>query len=336
METLYIKTGNKIMKNILVVGGAGYIGSNTVRVLQDKSYAPIVYDNLSKGHKKALKDVKFIKGDLGDKKKLKSVFEKYNIAAVMHFAAFTEVGESVNEPSKYYENNVAKVLNLLDAMRESNINYFVFSSTAATFGEPVQAHIDESHPQSPINPYGRGKLMVENILKDFDNAYGLKSVCLRYFNACGASPDGKTGESHNPETHLIPLIFQAALGKRESIKVFGTDYPTPDGTAIRDYIHINDLASAHILALEKMMSENKSEQYNLGSGSGYSVKEIIDTVKKVTKIDFKVEYAARRAGDPAVLVAEPAKAERELGWKPQFSLEEIIKTVAKWENKRRY
>ncbi|ACC98163.1 UDP-glucose 4-epimerase [Elusimicrobium minutum Pei191] len=324
------------MKNILVVGGAGYIGSNTVRVLEIKGYSPIVYDNLSKGHKKAVRGIPFIKGDLGDKKKLKTVFSKFKIDAVMHFAAFTEVGESVITPAKYYENNVAKVLNLLDAMVESGINYFVFSSTAATFGEPVKELIDETHPQNPINPYGRTKLMVENILKDYDHSYGLKSVCLRYFNACGASPDGKTGESHDPETHLIPLVFQAALGKRESIKVFGNDYPTPDGTAVRDYIHVNDLASAHILALEKMAKENKSAWYNLGSGSGYSVKEIIETVKEVTGLDFKVENAPRRAGDPAVLVADSAKAKQDLKWEPQFNLKEIIKTVAKWERKRKY
>ncbi|XRK16458.1 UDP-glucose 4-epimerase [Elusimicrobium posterum] len=269
------------MKNILVVGGAGYIGSHTLRELDKKGYTPIVYDNLSKGHKAAVRGYTFVKGDLGDRKKLKAVFEKYNIAAVMHFAAFIEVGESVTEPSKYYINNVSKVINLLDEMIANNVKFFVFSSTAATFGEPKEEKLDENHPQNPINPYGQSKLMVEKILKDYDKAYGLKSVCLRYFNACGALEDGKIGESHSPESHLIPLVFQAALGKRDSIKVFGDDYPTPDGTCIRDYIHVSDLANAHILALEKMMAENKSEQYNLGSGSGYSVKEIIDNVKKL-------------------------------------------------------
>ncbi|MDR0734862.1 MAG: UDP-glucose 4-epimerase GalE [Elusimicrobiota bacterium] len=324
------------MKNILVVGGAGYIGSHAARVLKDKGYFPVVYDNLSKGHKKAVRGFAFIKGDLGNKKKLKTVFKKYNIEAVMHFAAFTEVGESVAEPSKYYENNVCKVISLLDAAVESGVKYFVFSSSASVFGEPEKERIDETHPKNPINPYGRTKLMVERILKDYDTAYGLKSVSLRYFNACGAHPSGKIGESHGVESHLIPIIFQAALGKRESIKIFGSDYPTKDGTCIRDYVHVNDLADAHILAMEKMEKENKSECYNLGSGSGYSVKEILDSVKKITGLDFKIEYAPRRAGDPAALVADPAKAEKELNWTRKYDLEQIIKTVANWEKKRRY
>jgi UDP-glucose 4-epimerase len=254
----------------------------------------------------------------------------------MHFAAFTEVGESVAEPSKYYENNVCKVISLLDAAVESGVKYFVFSSSASVFGEPEKERIDEAHPKNPINPYGRTKLMVEQILKDYDRAYGLKSVSLRYFNACGAHPSGKIGESHGVESHLMPIIFQAALGKRESIKVFGSDYPTKDGTCIRDYVHVNDLADAHILAMEKMEKENKSECYNLGSGSGYSVKEILDSVKKITGLDFKIEYAPRRAGDPAALVANPAKAEKELNWTRKYDLEQIIKTVANWEKKRRY
>ncbi|MDR0646770.1 MAG: UDP-glucose 4-epimerase GalE [Elusimicrobiota bacterium] len=324
------------MSNILVVGGAGYIGSHTIRVLKDKGYFPVVYDNLSKGHKKAVRGFPFVKGDLGNKKKLKNIFKKYDIETVMHFAAFTEVGESVAKPSKYYENNVCKVISLLDAMVEGGVKYFVFSSSAAIFGEPEKERIDENHPQNPINPYGRTKLMVEQILKDYDEAYGLKSASLRYFNACGAHPDGKIGESHENETHLIPIIFQAALGKRESIKVFGCDYPTKDGTCIRDYVHVNDLADAHILAMEKMARENKSERYNLGSGNGYSVKEIIGTVKKITGLDFKIEYAPRRAGDPATLIADPAKAETELGWTRRYNLERIIETVSDWEKKRKY
>ncbi|MDR0291565.1 MAG: UDP-glucose 4-epimerase GalE [Elusimicrobium sp.] len=324
------------MKNILVVGGAGYIGSHTAKVLEEKGYAPVIYDNLSKGHKKAVRGYAFIKGDLGDKKRLAKVFAQHKIDAVMHFAAFTEVGESVQNPSKYYENNFCKVINLLDAMRETDIKYFVFSSTAATFGEPVTQYVDENHPQKPINPYGSSKLMVETALKDYDAAYGLKSVCLRYFNACGAHPSGKIGESHLNESHLIPLVFQAALGKRDNIKVFGTDYPTTDGTCVRDYVHVCDLAAAHIAALEKMIETGKSGQYNLGTGSGYSVKQIIDMVKKVTGLEIKIEYAQRRAGDPAVLVASSEKAQKILGWKPQYDLENIIKTVYKWEKKRRY
>ena len=315
------------MKNILVIGGAGYIGSHTVKMLAEKGYNPVVLDNLSKGHREAVADYPFEPGDLGDKKRLAEVFQKYHIDAVMHFAAFIEVGESVKEPSKYYHNNVAQVLNLLDAMVEAQIKYFVFSSTAATFGEPIRERIDETHPQQPINPYGNTKLMVEKMLADFDTAYGLKATALRYFNASGADDSGKIGESHTPETHLIPLVLQAAAGKRPSIKVFGTDYPTPDGTCIRDYVHVNDLARAHILALEKMMKDNQSERFNLGSGK---------EAKKITGIDFKVETAQRRAGDPAVLVADSSKAQKVLGWKPEYSLTRIIETAWNWEKNRLY
>lgn len=324
------------MKNILVVGGAGYIGSHVVKMLAAQGYNPVVYDNLSKGHREAVEGFAFEEGDLGDKSRLNEVFKKHHIEAVMHFAAFIEVGESVKEPSKYYHNNVASVLNLLDAMHENGIKYFVFSSTAATFGEPVKERIDETHPQSPINPYGNSKLMVEKILEDFDTAYGLKSVALRYFNASGADDSGLIGESHTPETHLIPLVLQAAAGKRPNIKVFGTDYPTPDGTCVRDYVHVNDLARAHILALEKMEKENKSLRYNLGSGSGFSVAELIKTAKAITGVDFKVEQTVRRAGDPAVLVADSAKAQKELGWEPQYNLQKIIATAWNWEKNRRY
>ena len=254
----------------------------------------------------------------------------------MHFAAFIEVGESVKEPSKYYHNNVAQVLNLLDAMVENNIKYFIFSSTAATFGEPIHNSIAENHPQLPINPYGNTKLMVEKMLADFDTAYGLKSTVLRYFNASGADDSGTIGESHSPETHLIPLVLQVAAGKRPAIKVFGTDYPTPDGTCIRDYVHVNDLARAHILALEKMVKENKSDHFNLGSGSGFSVAEIIKEAKKITAVDFKVELAPRRAGDPAVLIADSSKAQKLLGWQPEYSLSRIIETAWKWEQNRQY
>ncbi|WP_178337619.1 UDP-glucose 4-epimerase GalE [Candidatus Avelusimicrobium facis] len=324
------------MKNILVVGGAGYIGSHVVKMLAVQGYNPVVYDNLSKGHREAVQGHPFELGDLGDKARLAEVFKKYAIEAVMHFAAFIEVGESVQDPSKYYHNNVAKVLNLLDAMHENAVHYFVFSSTAATFGEPVHPKIDENHPQKPINPYGNTKLMVEKMLEDFDTAYGLKSVALRYFNASGADDSGEIGESHTPETHLIPLVLQAAAGKRPCIRVFGTDYPTPDGTCVRDYVHVNDLARAHILALEKMTQENQSLRYNLGSGNGQSVAELIARAKEVTGVDFKVEYKGRRAGDPAVLVADSAKAARELGWKPQYDLKQIIQTAWNWEQHRRY
>ncbi len=324
------------MKNILVIGGAGYIGSHMVRMLAKQGYNPVVFDNLSKGHREAVANYPFELGDLGDKARLTEVFKKYGIEAVMHFAAFAEVGESVKEPSKYYHNNVAKVLDLLDALVENDIKYFVFSSTAATFGEPIRPKIDESHPQNPINPYGNTKLMVEKILADFDTAYGLKATALRYFNASGADDSGEIGESHNPETHLIPIVLQAAAGKRASIKMFGTDYPTPDGTCVRDYVHVNDLARAHILALEKMFKDNVSERFNLGSGNGFSVAEIVKEAKRITGIDFTVEKAPRRDGDPAVLVADSAKAERILGWKPQYNLTRIIETAWTWEQHRKY
>ncbi len=324
------------MKNILVIGGAGYIGSHMVRMLAKQGYNPVVFDNLSKGHREAVVNYPFELGDLGDKARLTEVFKKYGIEAVMHFAAFAEVGESVKEPSKYYHNNVAKVLDLLDALVENDIKYFVFSSTAATFGEPIRPKIDESHPQNPINPYGNTKLMVEKILTDFDTAYGLKATALRYFNASGADDSGEIGESHNPETHLIPIVLQAAAGKRASIKMFGTDYPTPDGTCVRDYVHVNDLARAHILALEKMFKDNVSERFNLGSGNGFSVAEIVKEAKRITGIDFTVEKAPRRDGDPAVLVADSAKAERILGWKPQYNLTRIIETAWTWEQHRKY
>lgn len=326
------------MKNILVIGGAGYIGSHTVKLLIDMGYNVIIYDNLSKGHKELadILNVKLIVGDLGDRQKLKEVFETEKIDIVMHFAAFIEVGESVIDPGKYYENNVAKVINLLNQMVESNIKYFVFSSTAATFGEPVEKTISETHPQRPINPYGMSKLMVEHILKDFEKAYNLKSVILRYFNAAGADIEGMIGESHSPESHLIPLVMQAAKGVRDSIKIYGTDYDTFDKTCIRDYIHVYDLALAHILSMEKMVSENTSQDYNLGNGTGYSVREIIDTVKKVSNVDFKVVEEQRRAGDPAILIANPAKIISNLNFKAKYNLDDIIKSAWEWEKNKKY
>ena len=326
------------MKNILVIGGAGYIGSHTVKLLIDMGYNVIIYDNLSKGHKEVadILNVKLIVGDLGDRQKLKEVFESEKIDIVMHFAAFIEVGESVIDPGKYYENNVAKVINLLNQMVESNIKYFVFSSTAATFGEPVEETISETHPQKPINPYGMSKLMVEHILKDFEKAYNLKSVILRYFNAAGADIEGMIGESHSPESHLIPLVMQAAKGVRDSIKIYGTDYDTFDKTCIRDYIHVYDLALAHILSMEKMVSENTSQDYNLGNGTGYSVREIIDTVKKVSNVDFKVVEEQRRAGDPAILIANPTKIISNLNFKAKYNLDDIIKSAWEWEKNKKY
>lgn len=319
---------------ILIVGGAGYIGSHVNKLLNQQGYKTVVFDNLIYGHKEAVKWGEFVLGDLSNIEQIRLVFQKYQIDAVMHFAAFAYVGESVEEPQKYYINNVANTLNLLQVMKEFNCNYFIFSSTCATYGEPQYIPIDEKHPQKPINPYGQSKLMVEKILNDYSNAYGLKYVSLRYFNAAGADIDAEIGENHNPETHLIPLVLDAALGKREDIKVFGTDYDTPDGSAIRDYIHVTDLADAHILALEYLQKDGKSDVFNLGNGDGYSVLEVIDMVKKVTKKDFKVTLTDRRAGDPAKLIGDATKAKEILGWKPKyFELETIIDTAWKWHKK---
>ncbi len=324
------------MKNIVVVGGAGYIGSHNVRKLIKSGYKVIVYDNLSKGHIESVEGVDFVKGDISDSTKLKETFYKYKIDAVMHFAAFIEVGESVLKPSDYYKNNVIDVVTLLDTMVECNIKYFVFSSTAAVFGEPEYTPINEKHPKNPINPYGRTKLMIEEILKDYDRAYGLKYAVLRYFNAAGADEAGDIGESHNPETHLIPLILKTALGERESIKIYGNNYDTKDGTCLRDYIHVNDLASAHILALKKMFETNISESFNLGSGEGFSVREIIEKSKVITGIDFKVEEIEKREGDPAVLIADSKKAEEKLGWKREYGIDKIIETAWAWHKDRKY
>jgi len=317
---------------ILVVGGAGYIGSHMVKQLASAGTEVITLDNLSCGYRNAVKYGAFEEGDLGDPAMLDYVFSNYSIDAVMHFAAFIEVGESVRAPAKYYRNNVINTAVLLDAMIQHDIINFIFSSTAAIFGEPDYTPIDEKHNKNPINPYGRTKLMVEQILEDYDTAYGMKSTCLRYFNAAGADPDGELGERHQPETHLIPLILQAASGRRKDIRVFGNDYPTADGTCIRDYIHINDLCKAHSLALERMQQTGSSARYNLGNGTGFSVQQVIDTTCKVTGKDFKVIQDQRRPGDPAVLVADSRLAQQELGWQPEHTdLESIIATAWRWE-----
>lgn len=324
------------MKNILVTGGAGYIGSHTVRLLAARGYNPVVLDDLSKGHREAIAPYPFEQASVQDQARVSEILRKYHIEAVMHFAAHIEVGESVQNPAKYYANNTAGTLCLLETLVENKVPYFVFSSTAAIFGEPVKEKIDENHPQNPINPYGQSKLLAEKMLTDFDTAYGLKSTALRYFNASGCEDSGEIGSSYEPETHVIPLILQTALGKRKSFKAFGTDYPTPDGTCIRDYVHVNDLARAHILALEKMERENVSERFNLGSGRGHSVAELIAKAKEITGVDFSVEYTDRRPGDPAVLVADSTKAERVLNWKPQYDLTRILQTAWNWEKNRKY
>jgi UDP-glucose 4-epimerase len=320
---------------ILIIGGAGYIGSHVNKYLNKKGYQTVVFDNLGKGHRELVKWGEFVEGDLGNIDELRGVFKKYKVEAVMDFAAFIEVGESVKDPEKYYWNNTVNTLNLLKVMKESGVDKIIFSSTAATFGEPQYTPIDEKHPQNPINPYGQTKLMIEKIFKDYDAAYGLRFMVFRYFNAAGADPDGETGEWHEPESHLIPLVFQAAAGKREDIKIFGTDYPTPDGTCVRDYIHVNDLAQAHWLGLEKLLAGEKSDFYNLGNGKGFSVREVIEMVKKVTGKEFKVTEVERRPGDAPILIATSDKAKKELKWQPEFAdLEEIVKTAWNWEQKK--
>jgi len=319
------------MKNILVIGGAGYIGSHMCKYLAKNGYQPIVLDNLVHGHREVVRWGPFFEGSMADSNLLNHIFSKYTILAVMHFAAFCYVGESVTKPGKYYRNNVAATIALLEMMVEKNIFNFIFSSSCATYGEPVEIPITEQHPQNPINPYGRSKLMVEQILDDFRKAYGVHYVSLRYFNAAGADPDGELGEDHRPETHLIPLVLLTALGQRESLNIFGDNYSTRDGTCIRDYIHINDLAQAHFLALERLINHIPGGQYNLGSGDGYSVKEVIELAGKITRKSIPSRIIERRPGDPAVLISSSNKANKELGWKPQFSdLNTIIETAWKW------
>ena len=318
--------------NVLVCGGAGYIGSHTVYELIERGHSVVVVDSLIKGHKAAVhNDAKFYLGDIRDEDFMDQVFKENNIDAVIDFAAFSLVGESVNEPFKYYENNVYGTLKLLEAMERAGVKKIVFSSTAATYGEPENDIIVESDKTIPTNPYGETKLTVEKMLKWADNAYGIKFVALRYFNAAGAHISGKIGEDHSPETHLIPIILQTALGQREKMFIFGDDYDTPDGTCVRDYIHVTDLADAHIKALEKLFKTNESGIYNLGNGKGFSVKEVIEKAKKATGKDFKVEIEARRNGDPSTLIASSEKAIKELGWKPKFNtLDKIIETAWNW------
>ena len=324
--------------SILVTGGAGYIGSHAVLALKRVGYDVVILDNLVYGHRDLVEkvlQVELVVGDTGDRTLLDNLFNTHNIAAVMHFAAFAYVGESVTDPAKYYRNNVLGTLTLLEAMLAASIKKFVFSSTCATYGVPEVVPITEDHPQNPINPYGATKLMVERILSDFDVAYGLKSVRFRYFNAAGADPNGKLGEDHNPETHLIPLVLLTAARRRESISIFGTDYPTPDGTCIRDYIHVSDLADAHILGLEYLLKGGDSEVFNLGNGNGFSVREVIETTQLVTGKDIKVLECDRRPGDPAVLIGSSDKARNILGWQPQYSsLKEIIAHAWQWHQQR--
>ena len=322
---------------ILVTGGAGYIGSHTVKLLKNQGYDILVFDNLVYGHFDVANklNVPLIKGDLSDRQLLDKVFTEHKIEAVIHFAAYAYVEESMTNPAKYYSNNVVSTLNLLEAMKDAEVKNIVFSSTCATYGVPNEIPISETHPQNPINTYGYTKLVVENMLADFQRAYNCEYVVFRYFNAAGASPDGLIGEDHDPETHLIPLILYAALGKRDSISIFGNDYPTPDGTCIRDYIHVDDLGQAHLLGLEYLLKGGKSDVFNLGNGNGFSVKEVIAAAKKVTGIDFKVKNDDRRPGDPAMLVGSGEKAQNILGWEPKYpEIETIISHAWQWHKHR--
>ncbi len=322
------------MATILVTGGAGYIGSFIVRELVEKGYKVIVIDNLVYGHKKSLpKEAVFVEGDIGDKELLSKIFTENKVDAVMHLAAFCYVGESVKQPEKYFKNNVHNSLILLDTMLKHNVKKMVFSSTCSVYGIPDKVPITEEEPVKPINPYGETKLIFENKLKEIAKKQGLKFISLRYFNAAGAALDGDMGEDHDPETHLIPIILQTALGKREHVEIYGTDYETDDGTCIRDYIHVLDLASVHILALEALDKAFDHNFYNLGTGKGYSVKEIISVAKDITKKDLKVAEIGKREGDPAVLVAANGKIKKELEWEPKYGIKDIIQSAWLWHSK---
>jgi UDP-glucose 4-epimerase len=325
-------------KTVLVTGGAGYIGSHAVQLLERRGINVVVLDNLVYGHSDLVEanfKAKLIVGDIGDRNLLSKIFSSHKIDAIIHFAAYAYVGESVLDPAKYYHNNVVGSLSLLEAMREHGINNIVFSSTCATYGMPQYIPIDEIHAQNPINPYGFTKLAVERMIQDYGRAYGLRSIIFRYFNAAGADPDGLLGEDHSPETHLIPLVLQVASGKLSSVSIFGTDYDTPDGTCIRDYIHVSDLAEAHVLGLEYLWKNQTSNIFNLSNGKGFSVKEVIDTAQQVTGKKIPVDFCPRRLGDPPVLVGNSINASQVLGWQPQYyQLDKIIQHAWNWQQYR--
>jgi UDP-arabinose 4-epimerase len=319
------------MPNILVTGGAGYIGSHACKALAAVGYTPVCYDNLVYGHEWAVQWGPLVKGDLADRERLDQVIKQYRPLAVMHFAAYCYVGESVENPGKYYRNNVAGTLTLLEAMRDHGIERIIFSSSCATYGKPEKIPIPEDHWLNPINPYGRSKRMIEEMLGDFNKAHRIRSISLRYFNAAGADPGGEIGEDHNPETHLIPLVLEAALGRNPDITVFGSDYDTSDGTCVRDYIHVTDLADAHVLALRALETNDRSTFFNLGNGKGFSVNEVIKTCSEVTGREIPTKAGPRRPGDPPILVANADKARKELGWSPHYpDLAFIVETAWKW------
>lgn len=326
-----MKSGIKTKNPILVTGGAGYIGAHACKALKRAGYTPVAYDNLVYGHRSAVKWGPLEEGDISDRQRLVSALQKYNPLAVMHFAAYAYVGESVEDPAKYYRNNVAGTLTLLEVMRSCGIDKIIFSSTCATYGMPERIPIPEDHPQNPINPYGRSKLMIEWMLKDFAHAYDTKFVSLRYFNAAGADPDAEIGEDHNPETHLVPVVLDVALGKRDHLEIFGTDYDTTDGTCVRDYIHVSDLADAHLLALEYLLQGGESDVFNLGNGNGFSVREVIAVALKITTRDISWVEADRRSGDPPTLIGSFDKIRKCLGWSPLYiGLDDIIETAWFW------
>ncbi len=325
------------MKSVLVTGGAGYIGSHTVRELAGNDYHPIVLDHLKQGHAEAVPEGELIVGDLADAALLDSIFDKEKVDGVVHFAGLCYVGESVSQPGRYYEENVGNGLTLLQVMRRHGVKKFVFSSSCAVYGDPLHLPIEEDHPKNPVNPYGESKCFIESILRQYDRAYGLRSVSLRYFNAAGASLDARLGESHEPEPHLIPRVLRAAQGEIEKIEIYGDDYPTRDGSCVRDYIHVQDLAIAHVAAYRWLDGASTSENFNLGTGKGYSVKEVIAEASRVTGQNIPSEVRSRRPGDPPELVADGRKAARLLGWKPQHSeLKKILSTAWTWERNRKY
>jgi len=331
LEHDFAGSSTAVVNSVLVTGGAGYIGSHACKALARAGYRPVVFDNISRGHREAVRWGPLIEGDIADRRLLAATLDKYQISAVMHFAAYAYVGESVADPAMYYRNNLGGTLSLLEAVRDAAVDKLVFSSTCATYGTPASLPIRETAPQCPVNPYGETKLAIERALRWYGQAYGLQSVSLRYFNAAGADPDGEIGELHTPETHLVPLVLQTALGRRSHIEVYGTDYPTPDGTAIRDYIHVQDLAEAHLRALEYLLAGGAAVALNLGTGSGHSVREVVRAAETIGGRPISSRHAPRRAGDPPVLVADPGLAAELLGWRAQISdLETIVRTALAW------
>lgn len=322
--------------SVLVTGGAGYVGSHTVKELSRRGWRVIVFDNLSRGHREAARYGDLVEGDLADEKALAELFSRQRIEAVLHFAALAYVGESVADPRRYYEGNVGNTLKLLGAMLDHGVSRFILSSTCAVYGEPERLPLTEDHPLRPINPYGMSKLVIERVLSDYDRAYGLRYISLRYFNAAGADPEGELGERHEPETHLIPRLLLAALGRLESVEIFGADYPTADGTCVRDYVHVSDLATAHARAVEWLLDGGPSETFNVGTGRGHTVMEVVEACRRVAGRPIEVPVGPRRPGDPAVLVCSNERVRQRLGWEPRFTdLEEIVATAWKWHRRAR-